>query len=192
MANFIIACEFSPFLIHMSTHGVVQRVFERRLNGQILMSSDHPALQVSASPTAGTPCRVRRPGGYEGVALTPDSPTIRAFLAKLFFVTNFDQADSQIKRFLQFSVLRMDLPRRSLRPRLVVGTATIDDFNSIDATRRSICYRNIFEGDPGFASAQGVRPRTSNLIFCYQCSITALAALSRAMPAGHYTDVARW
>lgn len=179
MANFSVGDEFSPFLIHISTHSVAQRIFEKRLNGQLLKSSDHPALQVSGSPTARTPCRVPHPRGYEGVTLTLGIPKIWAFLARLFFATNFDQVEGQFKRFLEFSVPRRDLTRSSLRPRLEVGAATIDDFNLIDATRYLLSYQIICKGEPSLTSAQGVRPRTSNLIFCYQCSITVRAALSQ-------------
>jgi hypothetical protein len=81
--SFMIGEEFGPFLVHISADGVVQRVAETRLEGQVLMTPDHPSLQVAPSPTAGVPYRVRRSGGYEGMALTPDGQEgIAAFLEK--------------------------------------------------------------------------------------------------------------
>jgi hypothetical protein len=156
--SFMIGDEFGPFLIHISGDGVVQRVIETRMDGQVLMSPDHPALQVAASPTAGVPFRVRRSGGYEGMALTPDGQTLWALLEQPLFAANSDQPEGQFLRILEFSVPRMEWTGRTLRYRLEAGATAIGDFNFIDATRALVIERDNGEGDPGLACAQGVRP----------------------------------
>ena len=156
--SFMIGDEFGPFLIHVSANGIVQRVIETRMDGQVLMSPDHPALQVPASPAAGVPYRVRRSGGYEGMALTPDGQTLWALLEQPLFAANSDQSEGQFLRILEFSVPRMEWTGRTLRYRLEAGATAIGDFNFIDATRALVIERDNGEGDPGLACAQGVRP----------------------------------
>jgi hypothetical protein len=163
--SFMIGDEFGPFLIHISADGIVQRVIETRLDGQVLMSPDHPALQVAASPTAGVSFRVRRSGGYEGMALTPDGQTLWALLEQPLFAANSDQPEGQFLRILEFSVPRMAWTGRSLRYRLEAGATAIGDFNFIDATRALVIERDNGEGDPGLACAQGVRPSAEQPCF---------------------------
>lgn len=153
--SFMIGDEFGPFLIHVAADGVVQRVIETRLDGQALMSPDHPALQVPASPAAGVPFRVRRSGGYEGMALTPDGQTLWGLLEQPLFAPNSNDAEGQFLRLIEFSVARMDWTGRSLRYRLEPGATAIGDFNFIDATRALVIERDNGEGDPGLACAQG-------------------------------------
>ncbi|NMJ41925.1 esterase-like activity of phytase family protein [Roseomonas sp. JC162] len=153
--SFMIGDEFGPFLIHVAADGVVQRVIETRLVGQPLMSPDNPALQVPASPAAGVPFRVRRSGGYEGMALTPDGQTLWGLLEQPLFAPNSNDAEGQFLRLIEFSVARMDWTGRSLRYRLEPGATAIGDFNFIDATRALVIERDNGEGDPGLACAQG-------------------------------------
>jgi hypothetical protein len=156
--SFMIGDEFGPFLIHVDARGVVQRVVETRMDGQVLMTPDHPALQVPASPTAGVPYRVRRSGGYEGMALTPDGRTIWALMEQPLFAPNSDQPEGAFLRTLEFSTERMDWTGRTLRYRLEPGATAIGDFNFIDERRALIIERDNGEGDPGLACAQGTQP----------------------------------
>jgi hypothetical protein len=150
--------EFGPFLIQVDAQGVVQRVVETRLDGQVIMSPDNPALQVAASPTAGVPFRARRSGGYEGMALTPDGQTLWGLLEQPLFAPGSDQPEGQFLRMIEYSVARNEWTGRSLRYRLEAGATAIGDFNFIDATRALVIERDNGEGDPGLACAQGVAP----------------------------------
>ena len=163
--SFMIGDEFGPFLIHVAADGIVQRVIETRMDGQVLMSPDHPSLQVPASPTAGVAFRVRRSGGYEGMALTPDGQTLWAMLEQPLFAAGGDQPEGQFLRVLEFSVPRMEWTGRTLRYRLEAGATAIGDFNFVDATRALVIERDNGEGDPGLACAQGVRPTAENPCF---------------------------
>jgi hypothetical protein len=156
--TFMIGEEFGPFLVHVDATGVVLRVIETRLDGQLLMSADHPALQVAASPTAGVAFRARRSGGFEGMALTPDGQTLWAMLEQPLFAPNSDQPEGQFLRVLEFSVPRGEWTGRQLRYRLEPGATAIGDFNFIDDRRALVIERDNGEGDPGLACAQGVQP----------------------------------
>jgi hypothetical protein len=156
--GFMIGDEFGPYLIHIDAAGRVQRVIETRLDGQPLIGPDHHSLQVAATPTAGAAFRVRRSGGYEGMALTPDGRTLWAMLEQPLFAPNSDQAEGQFLRVLEFSLERMDWTGRTLRFRLEPGATAIGDFNFIDATRALVIERDNGEGDPGLACAQGQQP----------------------------------
>jgi hypothetical protein len=153
--GFWIGDEFGPFLIHTDRQGRVRRVVETRLDGQVIMSPDHPALQVPASPTAGVPFRVRRSGGYEGMALTPDGQTLWAMIEQPLFLPNSNQAEGQFIRILEFSIARGDWTGRSLRFRLEPGAVAIGDFNFIDETRAMVIERDSGEGDAALACPQG-------------------------------------
>ncbi|PWS34897.1 hypothetical protein DFH01_21340 [Falsiroseomonas bella] len=156
--SFMIGEEFGPFLVHVAADGIVQRVIETRMDGQALIGPDHPSLQVAASPTAGVAYRVRRSGGYEGMALTPDGQTLWALLEQPLFAPNSDQPEGQFLRVLEFSVPRMEWTGRTVRYRLEPGATAIGDFNFIDATRALVIERDNGEGDPGLSCAQGVQP----------------------------------
>jgi hypothetical protein len=163
--TFLIGEEFGPFILHVNAEGVVQRVIETRLGDEVLMSPDHPNLQVAASPTAGVPFRVRRSGGYEGMALTPDGRTAWAMLEQPLFAPNSDQPEGQFLRVLELDVARMAWTGRHVRYRLEPGATAIGDFNFIDATRALVIERDNGEGDPGLACAQGTQPSQAQPCF---------------------------
>jgi hypothetical protein len=156
--SFWIGDEFGPHLLHVDAQGVVQRVVDTRLDGHPLISPDHHSLQVAASPTAGVPFRVRRSGGYEGMALTPDGRTLWAMLEQPLFAAGSDQPEGRFLRVLEFSPERAEWTGRQVRYRLEEGATAIGDFNFVDATRALVIERDNGEGDPGLACAQGARP----------------------------------
>lgn len=165
--GFWLGDEFGPFLIHVTRDGRVTRVVETRLEGQVLMSPDNPALQVPATPTAGVPFRARRSGGYEGMALTPDGRTLWALLEQPIFQPNTDQPEGRFLRMIEFSTESGEWTGRNLRYRLEPGATAIGDFNFIDERRALVIERDNGEGDPSLA-----------------CPANAPAANCFATPAG--------
>jgi hypothetical protein len=163
--SFMIGDEFGPFLIHVAADGVVQRVIETRMDGEVLMSPDHPALQVPGSPAAGVAFRVRRSGGFEGLALKPDGQSLWAMLEQPLFAPNGDQAEGQFLRILEFSLPRMEWTGHTLRYRLEPGATAIGDIDFVDASRALVIERDNGEGDPGSACARGVRPTAARPCF---------------------------
>ncbi len=156
--GFWIGEEFGPYLIKVDREGRVQRLVETRLEGEVLRSPDHPALQVPASPTAGVPHRVRRSGGYEGMAMTPDGTRIWAMLEQPLFAPGSDQPEGPFIRILEFDPARGDWTGRSVRMRLAEGARAIGDFNFIDDRRALVIERDNGQGDPSLACAAGQTP----------------------------------
>jgi hypothetical protein len=153
--SFWIGDEFGPYLIHVDAQGRVLRLVETMLDGQPLRGPDHPAFSVPASPTQGVAYRVRRSGGYEGMAATPDGSRLFALLEQPIFAPNSDQPEGRFLRILEFDTGRAAWTGRSLRYRLEAGATAIGDFNMIDDRRALIIERDNGEGDPGLACAQG-------------------------------------
>ncbi|UPG74208.1 esterase-like activity of phytase family protein [Roseomonas gilardii subsp. gilardii] len=156
--GFWIGEEFGPFLIHVDREGRVRRVVETKLDGQVLMSPDHPALSTAATPNAVLPFRARRSGGFEGMALTPDGKTLWAMLEKPLFKPGSDQAEGNFLRVFEFSLEKGDWTGRVKRFRLAEGAVSIGDFNFIDDRRALVIERDDGEGDPSRACASGAKP----------------------------------
>ena len=152
----MIGDEFGPYLLHFDAQGRLLRVIETRMEGEVLRTPDHHANLIPANPTAGVPHRVRRSGGYEGMALTPDGRTIWALMEQPLFAPNSNQPEGAFLRLLEFDVARMDWTGRTLRYRLEPGATAIGDFNFIDERRALVIERDNGEGDAGRACAQGV------------------------------------
>ncbi|MCK8785518.1 esterase-like activity of phytase family protein [Roseomonas sp. NAR14] len=156
--GFWIGDEFGPYLIEVDAEGRVRRVVETVLDGQPLISPDHHSLQVPATPTAGTPFRVRRSGGFEGMAQSPDGQTLYALVEQPLFRPGTDQAEGPFLRILEFSVPRGAWTGRAMRFRLSEGATNIGDFNMVDERRALIVERDNGEGDPSLACAEGRNP----------------------------------
>ncbi len=150
--------EFGPYIIQADAEGRVMRIFDTILDGQPIRSPDNQNFQVPATPTAATPFRSRRSGGYEGMAMTPNGQTLWGLLEQPLFAPNSDQAEGQFLRILEFSVAQGAFTGRSLRYRLEAGATAIGDFNMIDDRRALVIERDNGEGDPGLACAAGVAP----------------------------------
>lgn len=153
--SFWIGEEFGPFLLHVDAEGRVLRMVGTTLDGQPLRSPDNPAFSVPATPTQGVPFRVRRSGGYEGMAASPDGSRLFALLEQPIFAPNSDQAEGAFLRILEFDTARAAWTGRTMRYRLEAGATAIGDFNMIDDRRALIIERDNGEGDPGLACAQG-------------------------------------
>jgi len=147
--------EFGPYLLHFDAEGRLRAVIETTLDGEVLRTPDHHALQVPPNPTAGVGFRVRRSGGYEGMALTPDGRTIWALMEQTLFAPGTANAEGPFLRLLEFDVARMAWTGRNLRYRLEPGATAIGDFNFIDERRALIIERDNGEGDAARACAQG-------------------------------------
>ena len=72
--------EFGPYLIRTDAEGRVTHFRETRMDGRTLRGPDHFALQVPASPAAPVAFEVRRSGGFEGMAASPDGARLYAML----------------------------------------------------------------------------------------------------------------
>jgi len=157
-SGFWIGEEFGPYLIRVDAEGRVRQVVETKLEGKLLRGPDNPALSVGATPTAGADFRVRRSGGYEGMAMLPDGSRLWALLEQPLYKEGSDEAEGQFLRMLEFDTAKGDWTGRSLKLRLEPGATAIGDFNFIDDRRALVIERDNGEGDASLACAQGQNP----------------------------------
>jgi hypothetical protein len=154
--TFMIGDEFGPYLLHVDAQGRLLRVIETRMDGEVLRTPDHPGNLIPANPTQGVNLRVRRSGGYEGLALTPDGRTLWAMMEQPLFAPGTNNPEGPFLRVLEFDLGRMDWTGRQVRYRLEPGATAIGDFNFIDERRALVIERDNGEGDPGRACPPGV------------------------------------
>ncbi|MCU0946530.1 MAG: esterase-like activity of phytase family protein, partial [Rubritepida sp.] len=100
--SFMIGDEFGPFLLHVDANGVVLRVVETRLDNEVVRTPDHPANLIPANPTQPVSFRVRRSGGFEGMALTRDGRTIWAMMEQPLFAPGTNTPEGPFLRVLEF------------------------------------------------------------------------------------------
>jgi hypothetical protein len=148
----------------------------------VLRTPDHHALQVPPNPTAGVGFRVRRSGGYEGMALTPDGRTIWALMEQPLFAPNSNDPEGAFLRLLEFDVGRMEWTGRNLRFRLAPGATAIGDFNFIDERRALIIERDNGEGDPGLACAQGQQSSVAAPCFAQPARLKRVVLVDMGAP----------
>ena len=147
--------EFGPFLIRATLDGRVTGVFDTLLDGAPVRSPDNPALQVPAE--AGTDWRSQRSGGYEGMALNPETGRLWALLEKPL-VGEGGAPEGDFLRLLEFDPQVAAWTGASLRFPLGEGASAIGDINFIDATRALVIERDGGEGDPSLACADPAAP----------------------------------
>ncbi len=144
--------EFGPFLIRATEDGRIVSVNQTMLDGQPLTGPDTPGTAVPAQ--AGKDFRVQRSGGYEGMALQPETGLLWAMLEKPLL----DEAgapEGDFLRVMTFDPAKGDWTGESFRFKLSEGATAIGDFNFIDATRALVIERDNGEGDPAKACAEG-------------------------------------
>ena len=157
-SGFWIGEEFGPSLIRVDAEGRVRQVVETKLDGKPLRGPDNPAVFVGNTPTAGADFRVRRSGGYEGMAMLPDGSRLWALLEQPLYQEGSEQAEGQFLRMLEFDTARSEWTGRSLKLRLEPGATAIGDFNVIDDRHALVIERDNGEGDASLACAQGRNP----------------------------------
>jgi hypothetical protein len=136
--------EFGPYLFSATLDGVITGVFPTEVEGAELRSPDHPRLRVPAA--AGADWRVPRSGGYEGLALHPETGMLWGMLEKP--ILGEDGApEGQFLRVMAFDPAA-GWTGASFKFALADGATAIGDFNFIDATRALVIERDNGEGDP--------------------------------------------
>lgn len=140
--------EFGPFLIRATDEGRVLAVYETKLNGKVLKGPDTPRITVPATP--GKDFQVQRSGGYEGMALQPDTNLLWAMLEKPILGEN-GEPEGDFLRVMTFDPKKGEWTGASFRFRLGEGAAAIGDFNFIDERRALVIERDNGEGDPALA-----------------------------------------
>ena len=144
--------EFGPYLIRADLSGKVQAVHETKLDGKVLRSPDHFAVNTPAVPGAFT-TPVRRSRGYEGMAASKDGKFLYPLLEGPLWVEadkkwEQDKEGREYLRILEFDVAKGDWTGRSWKYRVEQNGNNIGDFNMIDADTGLIIERDTLEGTP--------------------------------------------
>lgn len=152
--------ESGPYLLRVAMDGRVLGVFATKLDGEVIKGPDTPGITVPAEP--GKSFKVQRSGGYEGMALQPETNLLWAMLEKPLLVEG-GETEGNFLRVMTFDTTAKDWTGESFKFKLSEGAKALGDFNFIDKTRALIIERDNGEGDTSKACAEGA----SDLSTCY-------------------------
>jgi hypothetical protein len=147
--------EFGPNLIRATLDGKVISVTPTMMGDVMLKSADHPTS--SAMSVMGKDWTVPRSGGYEGMALQPDTGLLWGMLEKPLLGED-GQPEGTFLRALSFDPAKGEWTGAMFKFQLGEGATAIGDFNFIDATRALVIERDNGEGDPSLKCAGDPAP----------------------------------
>ena len=153
--GFWIGDEFGPFLVKVDLEGHVVAVVDTLVDGKPVKSPDHPTLALQANPTLPMPAfNIKRSGGYEGLAQSPDATKLYGLLEGALFKEDgtMEQAEgNRALRIVELDVAKQEWTGRSWLYPLSPGGDAIGDFNMIDATTALVIERDQGAGTPAKA-----------------------------------------
>ncbi|WP_027965714.1 esterase-like activity of phytase family protein [Halomonas halocynthiae] len=147
--------EFGPYLIRAGLDGTIRAVYPTQLNGATLKSPDNPS--ISALANVGSDWQVPRSGGFEGLALQPETGLLWAMLEKPLLDAN-GEPDGRDLNVMAFDPVAGEWTGEHFRFPLADGATAIGDFNFIDRDRALVIERDNGEGDPSLACQGDARP----------------------------------
>jgi hypothetical protein len=147
--------EFGPYIINATMEGKVIGVYPTMVGEVQLKGPD--TVGISALSVAGTDWTVQRSGGYEGMALQPDSGLLWAMPEKPFLGADGKATDTFLQ-VMAFDPAKAAWTGASFKFALAEGATAIGDFNFIDATRALVIERDNGEGDPSLKCAGDPKP----------------------------------
>ncbi len=142
--------EFGPYIIRATLDGVVREVYATELDGKTLTGPDTFSVFVPAA--AGTDFQVQRSGGYEGMALQPETGLLWAMLEKPLLAASGEN-EGDFLRVMAFDPEARDWTGEGFKFKLAEGATAIGDFNFIDETRALVIERDNGEGEPSLKCA---------------------------------------
>jgi hypothetical protein len=147
--------EFGPNLIRATLDGKVISVTPTMMGDVTLKSADHPT--ISAVSVMGKDWTVARSGGFEGMALQPDTQLLWAMLEKPLLGAD-GKPEGTFLRAMAFDPVKGAWTGAAFKFQLADGATSIGDFNFIDATRALVIERDNGEGDPSLKCAGDPAP----------------------------------
>jgi hypothetical protein len=147
--------EFGPYIINTTMDGKVTAVYPTMVGETVLKGADTPG--ISAVSVAGTEWTVQRSGGYEGMALQPDTGLLWAMPEKPLLGADGKATDTFLQ-VMAFDPAKAAWTGASFKFALATGATAIGDFNFIDATRALVIERDSGEGDPSLKCAGDPKP----------------------------------
>jgi len=142
--------EFGPYLIEATLDGRIKGVYPTMVDGVQLKGPDTPG--ISATSVKGTDWTVPRSGGYEGMALQPETGLLWAMLEKPLLAASGEN-EGDFLRVMVFDPEARDWTGEGFKFKLAEGATAIGDFNFIDETRALVIERDNGEGEPSLKCA---------------------------------------
>ena len=142
--------EFGPYLIEATLDGRIKGVYPTMVDGVQLKGPDTPG--ISATSVKGTDWTVLRSGGYEGMALQPETGLLWAMLEKPLLAASGEN-EGDFLRVMAFDPEARDWTGEGFKFKLAEGATAIGDFNFIDETRALVIERDNGEGEPSLKCA---------------------------------------
>lgn len=142
--------EFGPYLIEAALDGRIKGVYPTMVDGVQLKGPDTPG--ISATSVKGTDWTVPRSGGYEGMALQPETGLLWAMLEKPLLAASGEN-EGDFLRVMAFDPEARDWTGEGFKFKLAEGATAIGDFNFIDETRALVIERDNGEGEPSLKCA---------------------------------------
>lgn len=160
--GFWIGEEFGPYLLKFGKDGTLERMIETVVDGKTVMSPDNPSLRLPGDPTGAMPAfNLKRSGGFEGLAQSPDGAKLYGLLEGPLFNADgsVETADGHTAiRIIELDVASGAWTGRSWLYPFADGGAAIGDFNMVDATTALVIERDNGEGTADHACADPKAP----------------------------------
>ncbi|GGD35992.1 esterase-like activity of phytase family protein [Aureimonas glaciei] len=153
--GFWVGEEFGPYLLKFDLEGRLQSAHATRVGETKVMSPDNAMLKLPDNPTKPLPAiNLKRSGGYEGLALSPDGARLYALLEGPLYtdgkVATVEDGRTGLS-IIEFDTAKGDWTGRSWLYPLAEGGEAIGDFNMISDTQGLVIERDNGAGRPGEA-----------------------------------------
>lgn len=161
--GFWVGEEFGPYLLKFDLDGRLTDVFATTVEGEPVLSPDHPTLTLPGNPTAKNPAfNLKRSGGYEGLAMSKDGARLYGLLEGPRYLADgsVEKIDGKTAlRVIEFDAARKEWTGRSWLYPLAEGSEAIGDFNIISETEALVIERDNGAGTADKACADVNDPK---------------------------------
>jgi hypothetical protein len=147
--------EFGPYILRVALDGKVLAVYPTKSGETQLKGPDTPG--ISATSVAGRDWTVQRSGGYEGMALQPETNLLWAMFEKPLLGEDGKPAGTALLT-RAFDPTKGEWTGAEFKFALAEGATAIGDFNFIDETRALVIERDNGEGLPALKCAGDAAP----------------------------------
>jgi hypothetical protein len=147
--------EFGPYIIRAGLDGRIKAIYPTMVGDATVKSVDFPG--ISGMSVMGKDWTVQRSGGYEGMALQPDTGLLWALLEKPLLGEDGKPEGTYI-RARAFDTAAEKWTGAEFKFQFAEGATSIGDFNFIDATRALVIERDNGEGDPSLKCEGDAKP----------------------------------
>ncbi|KAB0680199.1 esterase-like activity of phytase family protein [Aureimonas leprariae] len=160
--GFWIGDEFGPWLMKFDRDGHLKEVHDTRVGEVKVLSPDNPTLQLPADPTKPLPAfDLKRSGGFEGLAQSPDGAKLYALLEGPLFKDGAPEKTADgwtALRIVEFDVAKDDWTGRSWLYPFAPGGESIGDFNMLDDRTALVIERDNGVGRASAACSAEPKP----------------------------------